>query len=227
MSKTKTLTKIIYALIVSIIVLILILTLPGIFRIRSIETNAKPSDMEGFPLLGDQYLFTVSESKVKQFLLKNPTIKNVVIKKQYPGTLKIEVVYRQEVAQINTNKGIYIVDGDGFVFEKVSTPSALPVLKLDNKEVDLNTNITQKNIKTALKILEISEDKNLLFTDIIPLNDETISLIMRQTTQVIIGTNAKPEDIVSSLQMIVRRFTIEGKTIGKIDFRFDKPVVTF
>lgn len=227
MRKAKTLTKLIYSTGFSVIIVLLVFGVSETFKVRTVKTTASVSDMQGFPSLSGEYIFSVSEDKIKRFFLKNPKVSQVRLQKNYPNTLIIEVVYRNKVAQITTLDGIYIVDGQGTIFEKVAASSSLPTLHLPSRKIDLGTNIIQKNINLALKIIELANKNNLHFIDIIPFEEDSVSMTTTGGTQIIVGEEAKAEEIVSSLQMILKRFTIEGKTPVKIDFRFEQPVVNF
>ncbi|HET9947069.1 MAG TPA: hypothetical protein VFQ63_03330, partial [Patescibacteria group bacterium] len=44
---------------------------------------------------------------------------------------------------------------------------------------------------------------------------------------IIISLNKDIEQQVSSLQLTIRELTMEGKEFHRLDFRYDKPVITF
>lgn len=225
--KQNTIRKIIYALIAAICLLLIIYGCSELFKVRKVETTAKEKDMQGFPYLGNRYLFSIYEDEINKFFLKKPEVKTVLVKKKFPNTLSIDVVYRTRLAQIISENNIFILDEDGLIFEKIATPATLPIIQIAPRKLDLGTNITQNNITVALKILNYANKNNLRFVDTIPLDENTIEMTLDNGTRIVIGLNAKAEDIVSSLQMIFKRFTIEGKTISKIDYRFEKPIITF
>ncbi len=226
MKKNRTLFKILYALLISSFTVVVILVISYTFRLKVINTTALPKDMEGFPPLGKQYLFLISEEKIRNYFLKNPTVKNVTIVKKYPHTLVIDIQYRNKLAEVFAKNGLFEIDVDGVIFNKLATSSASTRLNLTNSDVGLGTIITQNSLIEALKIVNIAKDKNIYIVDISQFENGEISLVLSIGTHVIIGTNAKAEEIVSSLQMILKHFTIEGKSISKIDFRFDKPYIT-
>lgn len=227
MRKSNGISKLIYASIASLVILIIFFGISEIFKVRIINTNARLEDMEGFPPLGKKYIFNVSESLIKQYFLKNPQVEEVEIEKKLPNTLVIKVNYRTRLAHVLAENGMFNIDEKGLVFEKIASSSSLPLIHLETKKINLNTNITQNNLKLVLSILKQSNLQNLKVVDVISHDDETVSFTTSEGIEVIAGFNLKAEDIVSSLQMIIRRFTIEGKLISKIDFRFDKPVITF
>lgn len=229
MRKYKTLHKILFALLGSILVVVLFLFISYFFRVKVVETNAYTYDMQGFPLVGQTYIFAVPLNKIETFFLKKPTVKKVTIIKRLPHSLFIDVSYREKTLEIIAKNGIFISDKEGMVFEKVATTSSnlAPKLDLSSKNVDLGTNIAQNNIKTALEIVEGSKNKNINIDYINLLEKEDLLITLTDGTVVIVGSNAQAEHIVSSLQTLLKRFTIEGTKISKIDFRFDKPYITF
>ncbi|OGH16234.1 MAG: hypothetical protein A3C22_03010 [Candidatus Levybacteria bacterium RIFCSPHIGHO2_02_FULL_37_10] len=69
--------------------------------------------------------------------------------------------------------------------------------------------------------------KNIAFSSISVLSDSSYLVKLSTGEEIIFsGTKAMPPQ-VSSLQLILSRLTIEGKRFVRLDFRFDKPVVTF
>ena len=68
--------------------------------------------------------------------------------------------------------------------------------------------------------------KNIAFSSISVLSDSSYLVKLSTGEEIIFsGTKAMPPQ-VSSLQLILSRLTIEGKRFVRLDFRFDKPVVT-
>lgn len=227
MRKRNTFIKLIYSISISLLILTVIFGISNLFKVRNIETSAKSSDMIGFPAFGGRSIFSSFNKEVENHFFNNAQIKEVVVRKKYPDTLFIEVKYRERTAQIETLEGIYVVDSSGVIFEKLEKPTDLPLIRLADKKVDLGTNITQNNLLFSLKFLE-QIDKNIVrIVDIVPKDDQIIEVKLQEGTLVVIKTDRKVEEIVSSLQMIMKQFTIEGKFISKIDFRFDKPVLSF
>lgn len=227
MRKTKVLVKILYSISSSIVLVLVLFGLSSFFKIRVIETNADPVLLKDLSKLADYYIFFLPEDKIKNHFLKNPVVKEVKITRKYPRTIFIELTYRDKTAMIFAKNSFFIVDETGFIFEKVSTNSGYPIVNLENQEVGLGTNITHNNLNKVLRIIKLARDRNMQFIDIRMLTNDDISMHLDQGVQVVIGKSLEAEEIVSSLQIMIKRFTIEGKIPKKIDFRFTKPVVTF
>lgn len=227
MKKIKTISKILYSIAASLIVILILIGFSSLLKVKIIETNARSPDVVGLPFVGGKYIFSLPEDKIKDYFLKNPSVKEVKVVKKFPKTVFIDVIYRYKTAVVSARNGLFIVDEGGYVFEKIATNSGLPLLNIETKEVNLGTNITQNSLSKALKIVRLSQDSNIRIVNITPLDETGVSLTLDQGTLVFIDSNSQAEEIVSSLQMIIKRFTIEGKILSKIDFRFEKPVISF
>lgn len=82
--------------------------------------------------------------------------------------------------------------------------------------------------KTSNKELEnLLSQKNITFSSISVLSDSSYLVKVTDEEEIIFSATKPMESQVSSLQLILSRLTIEGKRFARLDFRFDKPVVTF
>ncbi len=224
-----TLTKIVYSLAISLMLVLLISLFSPVFKVKTIQTNAYPKDLEKFPKFGDKFLFEVSEDIIKNYFYSIPKVKSIDIEKRYPNTLVIDVKYRDSSAIVKAKNGYYLVDNEGVVFDSIAKfiRSGLPIINLYQQDVDIGTNITQNGVKNTLDIVNLTKQIDLFkINEIMVLPEGVIYINLNDGVQVIINENSKAEEIVSSLQTIIRRFTIEGKTISTVDFRFEKPFVT-
>jgi len=84
--------------------------------------------------------------------------------------------------------------------------------------------------KTISKIQTITDSlikNHIPYTSIETASDSSYLVNLSDGGQVIIS-GAKDIGIqISSLQLILKRLTIEGKRIKKVDFRFEKPLLSF
>ncbi|MFH1833074.1 MAG: hypothetical protein ABH816_02795 [Candidatus Levyibacteriota bacterium] len=96
----------------------------------------------------------------------------------------------------------------------ISVPSAVNKLE-DSKDVQLTKNLEQILAKNNIKF------------DLIKLASQSSVLVILLSGEEIIFSKVKPlEAQVSSLQFILSRLTIEGKRFSRLDFRFEKPVIS-
>lgn len=82
--------------------------------------------------------------------------------------------------------------------------------------------INEKNIFAIKKGLA---DNHISARQISAKND-SYEVILSDGTSVLFSGNKPISLQISSLQLILSHFTIEGKKVSRVDFEFDKPVVT-
>lgn len=52
-------------------------------------------------------------------------------------------------------------------------------------------------------------------------------IVLANDAEALFSSKKDAEVQVSSLQLVINRLTIEGKSFKRLDFRFDKPVIVF
>lgn len=103
-----------------------------------------------------------------------------------------------------------------FFFNNSSIVSPLSLKNIITTENEINTvQLESKLQKNNIAIESISAMPDGLFL---------IKLSMGE--EVILSSKKNIDAQISSLQLILSRLTIEGKRFSRLDFRFDKPVVT-
>lgn len=95
--------------------------------------------------------------------------------------------------------------------KKTILVSPLPISKKENTSLE--------NLKTLLS------KKNISFSQVAS-SDSAIIVWLVGGEEVILAPNVSLEKQISSLQLILSRLTIEGKRFQRLDFRFDKPVIS-
>lgn len=82
-------------------------------------------------------------------------------------------------------------------------------------------------INTDKSLIEkILKDNNILFSQV-SLSDYSYLINIPNNGQVRLSQNKDIVKQISSLQRILRELTIEGKPFKNIDFRFEKPIISF
>lgn len=86
-------------------------------------------------------------------LKKNPWIRKVALRKQYPDTLEIKIVESEPKALFSSDEQLYLINEEGNILEKIegATIPFLPVIK----------NIERKNIKDLAEALKLVEALNV------------------------------------------------------------------
>lgn len=108
------------------------------------------------------------------------------------------------------------------LFSRQNIISPLPTVL--NKKIN-----SQEEKKNEFK-KELEEEllkTNLGFSEIIFTQDSLLSVKLASGEKITFSLRKPVKSQVSSLQLMLSRFTIEGKKVEQLDFRFDKPVVVF
>lgn len=88
------------------------------------------------------------------------------------------------------------------------------------------SNNTLKTDNTFNALLVVLKKNNINFTAISEYNKNSILVRLSSGEEVIFSQYKNFELQTSSLQLILSRLTIEGKRFSRLDFRFEKPVIT-
>lgn len=101
-----------------------------LFVVRVLEVSDQPADapldsseiteMAAVPL-GGVNLFRLELDRIKQRLLENHWVRDVILTKRFPQTLSVQVIYRQPVALLQGAHGVLqFIDADGSLFGPVT-----------------------------------------------------------------------------------------------------------
>lgn len=77
------------------------------------------------------------------------------------------------------------------------------------------------------QIQTLCAEKNLSCTHITQEKDGTVHLEIDSGGEVILSLNKDILTQISSLQLTIAHLTIEGRRFKNLDFRFDKPVISY
>lgn len=152
---------------------------------------------------------------------KNPWIKSVTLKKQFPHTFLINVEEAVPAALLSIKNQVYLIDKDGVILEKIqgeSTPF-LPVIKKINPE-------NRKALSEALKLVQtLSENNTMISRDTIEIDLESYGLALYMDGELIkvgYGNYSKKFARWMELEPEVRR---KGVPIKYVDLRFKDSVI--
>ncbi len=85
----------------------------------------------------------------------------------------------------------------------------------------------KKNIYRAENIESLLYKEDIPFSSVQIASDSSILVNLAEDGQVIISSKKDIATQISSLQLMLKRLTIEGKRLKSLDFRFDKPIIVF
>ena len=85
-----------------------------------------------------------------------------------------------------------------------------------------------KNQLTSVKKIELLlKEKNIEYISISTQKDSNYLIELKNGGKVTIDSSKNIDQELSSLQLILSQLKIEGKTLKRLDFRFQKPIIEY
>jgi len=97
---------------------------------------------------------------------------------------------------------------------------------LEKKTLYLNPLSKDQTSKNS-QVERLLKEKEIPFESVTTSKDLSYVIKINSESEVIIDSKKEIEQQVSSLQLITSQLTIEGKAFKRIDFRYQKPIITF
>ena len=94
------------------------------------------------------------------------------------------------------------------------------------KQIIINPIAVGKSVNSD-KIEEMLTNKSISYTSIDKSNRQFFIISLKDNGQVVVSNQKNLSDQLASLQVILNRLTIEGKRFRSLDFRYDKPVISY
>jgi cell division protein FtsQ len=109
-----------------------------------------------------QNIFSVDLETVARRARANPWVKDVRIYRRLPNRISMAVTERAPYALLASGAGLYVMDNDGFVIEKISKENAsawqLPVVAIRDNRIRSGERVTSDSMADALTLIaEIAE----------------------------------------------------------------------
>lgn len=82
----------------------------------------------------------------------------------------------------------------------------------------------QRSVNSVIE--EMLKKKEISFQSIDTANDLSIVIMLDKNREVVIDPDKDIEKQLSSLQLILSQLKIEGKSFKRLDFRYQKPIIT-
>ncbi len=92
--------------------------------------------------------------------MQHPWIKSIVARRDFPGTVRLEVIERKPAAVVATGSGNYLIDGDGIAMARIpgSGWEFLPVVAYPSAHgLRLVDGTTAGTLKAALELLTVAK----------------------------------------------------------------------
>ncbi len=153
--------------------------------------------------------------------------KNVEVSKDYPDTIVVRIEERVPIALIRSseNKSYYLIDREGYVLGEVSDEFMwLPKIVYDG-EVRVGAFINDRIVPVSVEILTEAGKAGL---DVSSVSfKERYSKLYLGPTEVFISNLKDIKQSVSALEKLYKSLLLEGKSVTKIDLRYDKVIVLY
>lgn len=215
-------------LIVTILIIIYsIISLYHKFDLKTVIIISSQNTIKGLNILNTANLLIQNSTQTSSILIKqNPALYSIGIIKKYPGTLVLRTENRFPVAYFSRSKNNLFIDKEGIIFISDRIYPNLPSIDVTQISVYEGQKADWKIQKAILFIEEFM--KQSINIDQISIDDlsNNFNIKSENGIEILLPFNSDAYIKASSLQSILLRFKIIGKNISKVDFRFDKPVVT-
>ena len=196
-----------------------------IFRVKNIDLVQNNCLKKEELNITGKFIQLINLQKLEQEIKKNHLcIKQVRLTKKLPHTILVEIVQSQVVVRIASTNLSMNLDGELYV----TSDDLLPQLFLKSTEnlspgvrIEDGVALFSANLADSLKKSDFHA------TNIRIISENEIVVYDSKETVAIFTTKRKVVDQVDSLQQVLALAKIESDKIGKIDLRFDKPVISF
>jgi cell division septal protein FtsQ len=234
-------------LVLSLIVTVLLILLRSDFFIIKrvvclVGDSACPgdywADLQGLTL--GKNIFLLSSQVVEEGMKTSfPDIDKVRINKVFPGELKLVVELRRPVAALGLREDLedfeeglatksadfFITDEKVVIFQKASSPLDFTVILVDNLElINVGQKIDQEQLKQSVSLVTLLSKLDLK-PELVRVLGKEIQVSFKEGLEVVFSSEKEASIQVGSLQLILSRTKIEGKSLKRVDLRFDKPVI--
>ena len=173
---------------------------------------------------------TEIDLKSLETLLKDNFLgaKNISVQREGLNKIKVLVEERVPLAVLlsTVDQKKYLIDGEGYVLGEVSEQfNELPVVRYD-REILIGTFVEKDLVPLTIELLSLSEKEELNVSSI-SFKPKYMRLYVENGVEILIGNYkdlAKFMEVASSL---IKKASLEGKKLSRIDLRYDKVIVSY
>ncbi len=172
--------------------------------------------------INNRSLLRLSLDDLKASIERNAWIKNVVLRKQFPDTIMVNVEEAEPKALLRNEGHMFLLDAEGNVLEEIEDSGTpfLPVLRGINPDKDIG------GVLEALKLIDALSEKNILSgKESVEILLKTYGLVLNMDGEYIkvgYGEYAKKLGRWQDLEEEIRKKNI---TVDYVDLRFDNEVI--
>lgn len=174
-------------------------------------------------LLGQKILYPKTQATASQIGYRFLPVGEVKITKKYPQTVLIEIIERKPIAKVSPPGGReFLVDKEGVVFSETA-PETKDLKKIILElEAPLSVGQAVGEDTILLILLEDPQIRSIKHT-----GQKGIEVQTEENLTILFSREKNLESQVRSLQMIVKKYRIEGKELKQVDLRYEQPVVKY
>ncbi len=174
-------------------------------------------------LLGKRMVWSNLTTVVVNLEHKFLPVGEVKITKKYPRTVLVQISERQPITKVCPPGGLeFLVDKEGVIFSEM-TPETKD---LRTVSLELGCELTLgQNLDEDVVFLILLEDPQI--TSIKYVGQKGIEAQAEEGLVILFSREKDLEAQARSLQMIVKKYRIEGKGLKLVDLRYDQPVVKY
>ena len=163
-------------------------------------------------------------SKIKEQIY---LYEDITLQKKLPNRITINLTRRQAVGLITSlGKPSLSFDREGVLFSPNDQELNSPLVQV-YPEFPLQLGVKAPELAKLAELFTLLSDQQVRLSDYILDDRGVIKTHQTDKLGIVFDLNQDLAKQVASLQLILSRSKIEGKSISSIDLRFDKPVVVF
>lgn len=176
--------------------------------------------------IGQNIILFDSNKLSKSLALSFQGAKKFDVKKKLPDTLELYIYERIPMLLISnkTDSDLYMVDIEGYILGNVREDFVnLPRL-IYSGDIKVGYFINRDLVPVFTDIQKAMDENNLQMSSV-SFNDRYTHLFLNNDIEVFIGNKKNKSLAISILADLIKQFKIEGKSLKKIDLRYDKVIV--
>ena len=176
-----------------------------------------------------QNILTQENKDIETLLKKNFLgIKDIDVEKKYPDKVTISLVERVPIAQIQVkaDSDKYLIDEDGYVLGiSDDSANALPLINYEG-EIRVGNFIDFNIVPLALDIINYSKTEQLELSSMSFKGKDT-TFFTNGSIEALLDFNVSVKKSMNIVSELIKKSQTEGKSIKKIDLRYDKVIVLY
>lgn len=170
--------------------------------------------------MGNNLIYKPGKIRIKSYLLQNPYIEKVKVRRRLPSTLVIKVREREQMAAIPYDGKYIVTDSDRIVLRKTTDMPHLTVIEgIKIKKMKLAKELegeNSKHLNDSYEILNLMKDHKLFFKKIIVDEDKTIIYIYDNLICTGMTSDIKTMIEKNRMQEILKTLIDRGVKRGRI-----------